>query len=94
MLPLRDVLRFTASEGLVYAHTASGTPIADYTLSELEARTAGAFVRVSRADLVNLSHVQRIVSNGDGSATLTLSDGTSVRVSRRRSADVRHLLAG
>ena len=33
-----------------------------------------------------------IVSNGDGSATLTLSDGTSVRVSRRRSAEVRRAL--
>jgi DNA-binding LytR/AlgR family response regulator len=59
----------------------------------LEIRTAGSFVRVSRSELVNLTHVHRIASNGDGSATLTLSDGTAVRVSRRRAADVRRALA-
>jgi DNA-binding LytR/AlgR family response regulator len=44
---------------------------------------------VSRADLVNLAHIQRTSSDGDGSATLTLSDGSTVHVSRRRAADVR-----
>jgi DNA-binding LytR/AlgR family response regulator len=93
LLPLSDVLRFSAADAVVYAHTRSGAPIADYTLAELEARFAGAFVRVSRADLVNVAHIERIGSNGDGSATLTLSDRSEVRVSRRRAADVRSVLA-
>jgi len=92
LLPVRDVMRFSAADGLVHAHTSEGAPVTDYTLGELEARLAGGFVRVSRADLVNLSQVQRIVSNGDGSATLTLGDGTAVHVSRRRAADVRRTL--
>ena len=92
LLPLSEVLRFTASDAVVYAHTASGSPIADYTLAELEARFAGAFLRVSRADLVNMSQIERIASNGDGSATLTLSDRSEVRVSRRRAAEVRDVL--
>jgi DNA-binding LytR/AlgR family response regulator len=64
----------------------------DYTLTELEARLAAGFVRISRADLVNVAHIQGIASNGDGSATLTLSDGATVHVSRRRAASVRRLL--
>jgi DNA-binding LytR/AlgR family response regulator len=68
--------------------------VTDYTLGELETRLAGGFVRVSRADLVNVAHVLRIVSNGDGSATLTLGDGSTVHVSRRRAADVRRALEG
>ena len=92
LLPLSDVARFTAGDGVVYAHTASGQPITDYTLSELEARTGDDFVRVSRADLVNVSFIERIKSNGDGSATLTLKDGTELRVSRRRAADVKRAL--
>ena len=93
LLPLSEVLRFSAADAVVYAHTRSAAPIADYTLAELESRFAGAFVRVSRSDLVNVAHIERIASNGDGSATLTLSDRTEVRVSRRRAADVRSVLA-
>ena len=92
LLPLRDVFRFSAEEGLVHAHTRDGAPVTDYTLGELETRLAGGFMRVSRADLVNVAHILRIVSNRDGSATLALSDGSLVRVSRRRAADVRRAL--
>ena len=93
LVALQDIIRLTAAEGCVYAHTSTGVTSTDYTISELETRTGGAFVRVSRAELINLSHVHRIASNGDGSATLTLSDGAAVRVSRRRAADVRRALA-
>jgi two-component system LytT family response regulator len=92
LVALRDILCFKASEGLVYAHTCGQRAGTDYTVDELETRTAGAFVRASRADLVNLLHVTGIASNGDGSATLSLDDGTSVRVSRRRAAAVRATL--
>ena len=94
LVPIDAILRFSAGGGVVYAHTTSGAPIADYTLNELEERTAGAFVRTSRGDLVNVAHVQRIASNGDGSATITLSDSSTVRVSRRRAAEVRRALGG
>ncbi|HJR62579.1 MAG TPA: response regulator [Gemmatimonadaceae bacterium] len=92
LLPLADVLRFVADEGLVYAHTATTSFLTDYTLRELEDRTGDTFVRANRADLINVEAVARIVSNGDGSATLTLRNGVKVRVSRRRSADVRAVL--
>jgi DNA-binding LytR/AlgR family response regulator len=94
LLPLNDVLRFAAADGLIHAHTRDGAPVTDYTLGELETRLAAGFVRVSRADLVNLAHIVRIVSNGDGSATLTLGDGSTVHVSRRRAAEVRGVLDG
>jgi len=92
LLQVRDVIRFSADEGLVLAHTRDGSSVTDYTLGELETRLAGGFVRVSRADLVNVAHVLKIVSNGDGSATLTLGDASNVHVSRRRAADVRRAL--
>jgi DNA-binding LytR/AlgR family response regulator len=94
LVPVRTIVRLSAADGLVYAHTASGSHVTDYTLNELETRFADAFVRTSRADLVNLSEIERTASNGDGSATLTLRDGTSVRVSRRRAAVVHGRLEG
>jgi DNA-binding LytR/AlgR family response regulator len=92
LVPLNDILSFSASEGLVYARTSEWRAGTDYTLNELEARTTGTFIRVSRADLVNLSHLTGIRSNGDGSATVSLDDGTVLRVSRRRATSVRAAL--
>jgi len=91
-LPLRDVTFFAAEEGLVSAVTRDTRFLTDYTLADLEARFADSFVRVSRAALVNLDCVERLVSNGDGSATLTLTVGTQVHVSRRRTAALRAAL--
>jgi DNA-binding LytR/AlgR family response regulator len=92
LVPLREVMRVSATERIAYVYATTGRFLTDYTLSELEARMAGTLLRVSRADLVNLDRIDRIVSNGDGSATLTLTDGTTVRVSRRRAAGVRAAL--
>ena len=74
------------------AYATSGTYFADYTLVELEERGGGRFLRPNRSELVNVDHIERIEGTGDGSATLTLSEGTSVHVSRRRASEVRRLL--
>jgi DNA-binding LytR/AlgR family response regulator len=47
---------------------------------------------VSRSELVNVDHVTRFEPISDGSAELTLSDRTLVRVSRRRAPQVRRVL--
>lgn len=94
LLPYTEVLRCSAAEGVAYAHTASERYLTDYTLTEIEARAGEEFVRTSRAELVNLDHVVRFASSGDGSAILTLSDGSTVQVSRRRGAEVRRALLG
>lgn len=94
LVPVRDILRFRAADGLVYADTAAGSAATDYTLNELDARMRGTFLRVSRAELVSVAHVQGLASNGDGSATLTLSSGAAVHVSRRRAGAIREALRG
>lgn len=92
LVPVEEISRFVAREGLVYAHTGEGRHLTDYTLAELEERTAGGFLRVHRSALVNLDAVEGIVPNGDGSATLTLRDGKAVRVSRRRAPEIKEAL--
>lgn len=93
LVPVAEIERFTSDGGLIQASTAGGAHATDYTLNELEERFAGAFVRVSRADLVALRHVSGIAGNGDGSATLTLASGARVHVSRRRAGAVRALVS-
>jgi DNA-binding LytR/AlgR family response regulator len=94
LVPVADIEHFTSDERLVYAHTAAAAHGTDYTLTDLEERLGGAFVRVSRSALVNLAQVVGIASDGDGSATLTLRSGRAVPVSRRRSGAIRALLKG
>jgi two-component system response regulator AlgR len=89
LLPVADIDRFVAEDGVVYAVTGRTRHLADDSLDELERRLAAAFARISRSDLVAIDRVDRIASNGDGSATLVLKDGSEWRVSRRRAAAVR-----
>jgi two-component system response regulator AlgR len=92
LVALSSIHRFRAEGGAVTAATASGEFLMDESLDELQARLEGVFVRTSRADLLAVDHVDRIASNGDGSATVTTVDGATWRVSRRRSAGVREAL--
>ena len=91
-MTVASIERFTADEGLVYAVAGQTRHGTDYTLQELEGRLGGAFVRANRSELVNVLHISSITGQGDGSATLTLSSGAVVHVSRRRAAAVRTTL--
>jgi two-component system LytT family response regulator len=95
LLALEEVIRFQAKNGLVFAHAVGGARyVVDYTLDELEPRTSGTFARCSRADLVQLDRIARFAPNADGSAVLTLADGSTVRASRRRTPTLRRVLEG
>lgn len=94
LVAFEAITRFTADEGVVFAYLDGGEKrLTDYTLAELEERAGDAFVRASRGELVNAEAVERIVRNGDGSATLGLRGGATVHVSRRRAPDVWDRLA-
>jgi len=41
---------------------------------------------------VGLEHVRRFLADGDAGAELVLADGTRIRVSRRRAAEVKQRL--
>jgi two-component system LytT family response regulator len=92
LVPVAEIERCVAEDGLVYAVVRGERHIVDDTLDELEGRLTGVFVRTSRADLLAIDRVDRLVSNGDGSAAVTMRDGSVWRVSRRRAAEVRKAL--
>lgn len=92
LMPVESISRFEAADGGVFAHGTGTRALTDYSLAELENRLARIFVRVSRADLVHVAHIEKVTSNGDGSLTLSLRDETPIRVSRRRAAEVRQRL--
>jgi len=92
---LDQVTHFFASEKLTFAATAAKNYAVDYTIQELEQKLDPArFVRVHRATLVNIAHVQELHSWFAGKMMLRLKDAkhTELTVSRDRVKDLKQRL--
>jgi two-component system LytT family response regulator len=84
---LDQVTHFFASDKLTFAATAAKNYAVDYTIQELEQKLdPGRFVRVHRATLVNVAHVQELHSWFAGRMMVRLKDPkqTELTVSRDR----------
>ena len=84
---LEQVTHFFASDKLTFAATPGKNYAVDYTIQELEQKLDPArFVRVHRATLVNVAHVQELHSWFAGRMLLRLKDAkhTELTVSRDR----------
>jgi DNA-binding LytR/AlgR family response regulator len=92
LLAVREIDRFYAADNVVYAVIGSAEAIVDHTLEELERRLHGVMVRLNRRDLLAIDRIDRIVTDGEGAATVATQDGARWRVSRRRAAAVREAL--
>jgi DNA-binding LytR/AlgR family response regulator len=87
-----EVTRLHAADKYVLCRVGEREYVFDESLSELEHKlTAVGFLRVHRAELVNLQYVRALLHDGDG-ATLELTDGQRVPVSRRSLAQVKERL--
>jgi two-component system LytT family response regulator len=84
---LEQVTHFFASDKLTFAATVAKNYAVDYTIQELEQKLdPGRFVRVHRATLVNVAHVQELHSWFAGRMMVRLKDAkhTELTVSRDR----------
>jgi two-component system LytT family response regulator len=84
---LGQVTHFFAADKLTFAATSAKNYAVDYTIQELEEKLdPGRFVRVHRATLVNVSHVQELHSWFAGGMMVRLKDPkhTELKVSRDR----------
>jgi two-component system, LytTR family, response regulator len=84
---LNQVTHFFASDKLTFAATAAKNYAVDYTIQDLEQKLdPGKFVRVHRATLVNVAHVQELHNWFAGGLMVRLKDPkhTELKVSRDR----------
>ena len=84
---LDQVTHFFASDKLTFASTPAKNYAVDYTIQELEQKLdPGKFVRVHRATLVNVAHVQELHAWFAGRMMVRLKDSkhTELTVSRDR----------
>jgi two-component system LytT family response regulator len=86
-IELAEVTHFFAADKLTFAATPAKNYAVDYTIQELEQKLdPGKFVRVHRATLVNVSHVQELHTWFAGRMRVRLKDlkHTELTVSRDR----------
>jgi len=84
---LQQVTHFFAADKLTFAATAARNYAVDYTIQELEEKLdPGRFVRVHRATLINVAHVQELHAWFAGGMMVRLKDPkhTELKVSRDR----------
>ena len=93
VLNLGEVMYLGIEDKLVFAHAGKERYLVEKTVSELEQILQGAgFYRISRGELVNLSHVRELVPWFSGTYRVKLNDGTELDVSRDRARDLLHLM--
>lgn len=90
-VPVRDIDWIDAAGDYMCVHVKGETLIMRTTMKELESQLdPSVFQRVHRSTIVNLNRVERVSSHINGEFHLTLSCGTSLKMSRSYKDKVRH----
>lgn len=90
-VPVRDIDWIDAAGDYMCVHVQGQTHIMRTTMKELEAKLdPSIFQRVHRSTIVNLERVEKVSSHINGEFHLTLSCGTSLKMSRSYKDKVKH----
>lgn len=90
-VPVRDIDWIDAAGDYMCVHVQGQTHIMRTTMKELEAQLdPNIFQRVHRSTIVNLQRVEKVSSHINGEFHLTLSCGSSLKMSRSYKEKVKH----
>jgi two-component system LytT family response regulator len=90
-VPVHDIDWIDAAGDYMCVHAKGVTHIMRTTMKELEARLdPSIFQRVHRSTIVNLERVEKVSSHINGEFHLTLSCGSSLKMSRSYKEKVKH----
>lgn len=90
-VPVRDIDWIDAAGDYMCVHVQGQTHIMRTTMKELEAKLdPSIFQRVHRSTIVNLERVEKVSSHINGEFHLTLSCGSSLKMSRSYKEKVKH----
>jgi len=90
-VPIKDIDWVDAAGDYMCVHVAGATHIMRTTMKELESKLDPAiFQRVHRSTIVNLRRVEKVSSHINGEFHLTLSCGSSLKMSRSPKEKVKH----
>lgn len=94
VIETRDILRFSAEEKYVIAHTATQSLCFEGTLKELEVEFAQGFLRIHRTHLVRRELIGDFRWNGYLASIALKDSGIRLPVGRSRCVQVRALIEG
>lgn len=90
-VPVRDIDWVDAAGDYMCVHANGETHIMRTTMKELEAKlNPSIFQRVHRSTIVNLERVEKVSSHINGEFHLTLSCGSSLKMSRSYKEKIKH----
>lgn len=90
-VPVREIDWIDAAGDYMCVHASGETHIMRTTMKDLETRLdPGIFQRVHRSTIVNLERVEKVSSHINGEFHLTLSCGSSLKMSRSYKDKVKH----
>lgn len=90
---IADIVYIKAEDDYSRVFAGARSYLVGRTLKEIEGRLdPQRFVRIHRSVIIHLAHVRDVTPKGGSRFTLSLSDGTSVIVSRSRGAELRRLM--
>lgn len=93
MLAEQQISRFYAQEAKVYAKTEEGVYVIPQKLYELEQQLeSSGFLRISKAEIVNIRKIQRVDMNIAGTIKVIMRDGTETYTSRRNVTRLKNAL--
>lgn len=95
VLPLApdDIARIEAQDDYALVHAKGRRFLVGIRIRDLEARLPHPpFLRIHRSHIVNLDHVERMVSLHDSRFEIRMTDGARVQASRARSQEIRRQL--
>ena len=93
IVPMKDVLRIAIDDKLVFAYTATEHFLVEKTIAELETLLEpSGFLRISRAELVNVEMVRELIPWFSGCWRVRLAGGGEHDVSRERAKKLREVM--
>lgn len=90
-IELKDVFYFHSENKITVAHCKNGKHVVDYSLNAIEEKVSpDTFIRISRADLINLNYLKEVRRwfNGKYVAILKPLPDVYLEISRRRIKDL------
>ncbi|QRR02269.1 LytR/AlgR family response regulator transcription factor [Dyadobacter sandarakinus] len=95
LIPLTEITHFEAEEKYVFLNTLDGQKyLLNFTLTSLEEKLPGHYLRVSRAGIVNTHHIREVQKHFNGKYVVTMRDRKASQLTSGStySEVIRHLL--
>jgi two-component system, LytTR family, response regulator len=92
MLPLQEILWIQSKGDWICLHSETADYDCRMTMTEIQTKLPGSFLRVHRNAIVNLMQVSEFILPSSGNALVSLANGKALPISRSGRSELRQYL--